>query len=363
MKLCRIVGLILILILVTLSFSMSAQPLPSGDVRNPTFRTHWLNIVSNNPQIKNFSRMPDGTSYRLTDGSIDTLEHKDVNGIWGREFEKMYGISYHDFLAGKPVKATPTKQPVVKAAVTTPIVVEVIPTWAKVFMWITGIIAALVAALIVWIYLDNASFKKESAASAAAITLADKEAEAQAERDLNLDPVTSGPAMYIGGVNDTNVAHAFQVQAWRQYRRDTKRYQAQMQMFTVLEVISGRGWGVMDVLYGDGRAVARRLNGQRVYKARVLFPDGVTEELYMLKDCGNDLRYEGIHRYMAGEEFRFEADTLQPPALMNHSAVPARYEMEPPTLVIISIDTYLEMDFYGHIEEQRDVTIDVIYFW
>ena len=130
---------------------------------------------------------------------------------------------------------------------------------------------------------------------------------------LSADPVTSGPAMFRGGVCDENATAAIQSVAARAagYEYSESVTPTTYQQFTVIGQIAGRIWGVMTVCYSNGRSVPRQLNGDRAYRAEVGFPDGHTERLYMLQGCGNDLRFSGISRYLPGPNFQFEADPVQ----------------------------------------------------
>ncbi len=133
-------------------------------------------------------------------------------------------------------------------------------------------------------------------------------------RMLTRDPVNSGPAMVPGGITEANATSEMQQVAARAYglsQRASQDYR-HYQQFTVIRQTVGRIWGNMTVRYADGRSVPRRLNGERAYEAEVRFPDGRTETLYMLQGCGNDLRYDGISRYLPGPKFRFEADQSEP---------------------------------------------------
>ena len=136
-------------------------------------------------------------------------------------------------------------------------------------------------------------------------------------RMLNRDPVNSGPAMVPGGVTETNATTAMQQVAARAagYNSGESRHPDIYQQFTILRQIVGRIWGDMTVRYADGQSIPRRLNGVRAYEARVIFPNGTIETLYMLQGCGNDLRYAGISRYLPGPEFRFERDPVVPTAV------------------------------------------------
>ena len=129
-------------------------------------------------------------------------------------------------------------------------------------------------------------------------------------RMLNQNPATAREPMVDGGVSREMADRHFQEMAGSQFQRETGR-QCPANMFTILEQTVGRIWGILNVRYGDGKEVPRRLNGERAFRARVRFPDQHEETLYMLQACGNDLRYGGISRYLPGPEFRFEADQPQ----------------------------------------------------
>lgn len=164
-------------------------------------------------------------------------------------------------------------------------------------------------------------------------------------RMLIKNPVTARPAMVPDGITPETAAENFGQMAARVHMQATGQF-VQPQHFTVLEQIAGRIWGVLNVRYADGREVPRRLGGDAAFQARVRFPDGTEETLYMLQGCGNDLRYGGISRYLPGPEFRFEADpipasvptpepvTAQPePVPVEPPPTPAAVAPEPPAQV------------------------------
>ena len=70
----------------------------------------------------------------------------------------------------------------------------------------------------------------------------------------------------------------------------------------------------MRILYADGSERISRFNGDRAYRANVTYPNGTEDTLYMLRACGNDLRFSGISRYIPGAGFRFEPDPVPQPA-------------------------------------------------
>jgi hypothetical protein len=112
------------------------------------------------------------------------------------------------------------------------------------------------------------------------------------------DPVTAGPPMINGGLSDATADEAFRRMAERQTGLSFRS-------FTVLQSIAGQVYGTMIVSYADGKERRMSMNGQRAYQARVRFPNGHEESLYMLQACGNDLRFGGINRYRPGGDFRF----------------------------------------------------------
>lgn len=121
-------------------------------------------------------------------------------------------------------------------------------------------------------------------------------------RTLTKDAVRSRAAVVPGGVDDDGARERFSARA-------------HAEQFRILEQVAGRGYGVMNVQYADGRPDAPRLlNGERMYRATVRHSNGSTEELYMLQGCGNDLRpgaLNRVSRYVPGMRFRFEADPVQ----------------------------------------------------
>lgn len=142
------------------------------------------------------------------------------------------------------------------------------------------------------------------------------------EHMLNMDPVGSGEPIFPAGVTDATAPARFQEMAAHRWEAQTGRT-ANTQVFTIQRLTAGRGWGLMNVSYADGSTLLRRLNGERVYEADVLFPDGNVETLYMLQGCGNDLRYGGVHRYNGAEGFRFVPDTTMAPTMPTTATAPA----------------------------------------
>lgn len=300
-------GLLLVVFLVAIP--MMAQNLPVGDPRNTDFLAHFVRVVAANPNVDDFYKMPVGAEYNLPDGAFDRLELGDTNGIWGREFQKWYGISYPDFLKGKtPVPVVPAAAPKTETIIQ---FVDRVPGW---MWWLIALLGLAALVLIAYLIYNR--------------------------RVLDVNPVDSGPSVVHGGVTDQSAPAAFQQMAARQWGHppSTAVHSSTYQNFTVLRTTAGRIWGTLNVRYADGREVPRHLHGERAYRAEVRFPDGRTETLYMLQGCGNDLRYGGISRYLPGPEFRFEADhevatapTPAPGPTQPEPERPATPAAEPPT--------------------------------
>lgn len=143
-------------------------------------------------------------------------------------------------------------------------------------------------------------------------------------RRLNKPAATSGPPMVTGGVNERTAADQFLRRAAEQHQAATGQAIPAQQFTFVEQPTSGRVTGIMNVRYADGREVPRRLNGEQAYRARVRFPDGREETLFMLRACGNDLRYGGISRYLPGPSFRFVPDAeAEPPQAPQPAPAPA----------------------------------------
>lgn len=130
----------------------------------------------------------------------------------------------------------------------------------------------------------------------------------RAIRDM-ANPVTSGPAIVEGGLTPAAAPDYFRSRA-------AANGGVQPELLRILEIRRGRGFGLMQVSYADGREEMKRLNGETVFRATVEFPDHHQEEMYCLQGCGNDIRFLG-NRYLADRLFRFqpeEAPIYTPPA-------------------------------------------------
>jgi hypothetical protein len=132
-----------------------------------------------------------------------------------------------------------------------------------------------------------------------------------AHRELTKDPATSGPAIVEGGVNEQSARERFQQVAADAYRRRTGSALT-TQNFQIVEQTGGKASGLLWVNFADGKRRARHMTDEPAFRALVRFPDGSTEELFMLQRCGNDLRFSGIERYVPGLGFRFTPDGEQP---------------------------------------------------
>lgn len=120
-------------------------------------------------------------------------------------------------------------------------------------------------------------------------------------RESRKDPVYSGPPQVPGGIATAEQA--------RERLATSERYQR----FQILDTIPGVISGTMMVRYGDGSEKPRILNRQRAYQATIRLENGQTENVYMLQQCGNDLRFGGVSRYLPGPGFSFEPDPVLEP--------------------------------------------------
>jgi len=177
------------------------------------------------------------------------------------------------------------------------------------FKWIMLLLLAIFAGFLIWLL-----FKKNELSNAERAEgirqLRDRNSEIAREREnvrLNSDPVAGGPPVVPGGITMATAPDHFRNMGVNIWRETTGR-QTTPDLMTILEIIPGLAWGRMLVSYANGRAEERRLNGQRVFRGRVRFPDGIEETLYMLQGCGNDVRISG-NRNTPADDFRFVPDS------------------------------------------------------
>lgn len=309
---------VLIFVLALVATPVLAQDLPTGDSRNSAFREHFQKIVAANPTTSDFQKMQPGAVYRLPDGTTDELRSGDSKGIWGREFEKWYGIPYEDFLERNRQPDEPPVKPLAcpDGEVGTPpncLKPYVTTTTVTVWPWWLMPLALAFLALLVFAWSLYNSLKREGTRRNEAedenAGLQRQLNAAERERELNRNPVTSGPPMVPNGVTQETAPAALQAVAARQYADETGNTPTTITQFEIIEQVRGRGYGVMQVSYRGVPAANRRLNGDIVYRAVIRYPNnGEVREVYMLQGCGNDLRYSGAS-YTPGNEFRFEPDT------------------------------------------------------
>lgn len=208
----------------------------------------------------------------------------------------------------KKVVSSQALQPGTSPKVEAPVLPQQVQTASNGWMYILGWL--LVAGIVIFLLLRNLNRGQRTALSPQARAFDEaardrqrEEEQRAAEREAALsNPTTSGPPMVPGGVNDTNVADHF----LRSAQRDPLWAGSPLSSFRIISMERGRGYGIMNVHYGDGQDVQeKRLNGEIVYRALVEFPNGERGQLYMLQACGNDIRYTG-RRYQPGDDFRFE---------------------------------------------------------
>jgi hypothetical protein len=119
-----------------------------------------------------------------------------------------------------------------------------------------------------------------------------------------LDPITSGPPMIIGGINDETAEAALRGQATRI---------ASGPNFEVSNVRKGRFFGEGLVCYaGKPSGEKRRFNGEIGYAATLTRPLTEPVEIYCLQACGNDAR-EG--QFLTGIIFHEDVNLSQAQAV------------------------------------------------
>lgn len=251
--------LLVVVLALLVATPLVAQELPAGDARNSQFRVHMTEIVRENPQVSDFHRMRVGTEYLLPSGYIEILQKGDKNGIWGREFQKTYGVSYEKYLEDK---AVPTPEPTsVPTVISTfvPAPVTELPIDEDRWFWFAVLVfASLVMLFVAWWVLRDKEERK--------------------------NPTTSGPAVVPGGITSAEPARLesyFQDQATSQVAAGTP---PPVRVSPIEEgMISGRGM----VGYAD-HARRHRINpAQPGYRATFRFADGSERVLMSLQGCMN----------------------------------------------------------------------------
>lgn len=301
---------ILLLVVLLLVVSATAQNLPEGDARNNEFRRHFVSIVGANPDVKDFMKMPEGAVYRLPDGKTDRLPSGKF-GIWGNEFRKTYGVPYEQFARTGSIRPIPegVTAPAVKAAL-----VATTPTKAKekfyaLSPWEGAIILLVLIGIGLLVTISRRAEMRrleEEAAHDAEVAAARAEAEAAAaellrreeeerEWQLSLNPVTSGYPYVRGGIaphETERLQNFFVSQATSHYAERTGQEVARILVSQVGPIERGLIHGQGEVGYLGQKPKPRRISepGIRAYRARFRFPDGTEEELVCLAGCMNPTR-------------------------------------------------------------------------
>lgn len=113
------------------------------------------------------------------------------------------------------------------------------------------------------------------------------------------NPVTSGPAMVIGGVTDETAQTALSNQAQRRFPN-----------FNISDIHKGRLYGEGRVSYaGDDHGQRRKFKGEVGYRAILKNGNQKPETVYCLQACGNDARNGD---YYQGEGLIFHEDSVIP---------------------------------------------------
>lgn len=135
-----------------------------------------------------------------------------------------------------------------------------------------------------------------------------QEIQRRHERELNLNPITSGPAMVPGGIHANEperLQSFFSAQATARYAERNPgidRNTIRVEQIGPIESGTINGEGEVGYLGGDWRP--RRINppGINAYQGRFRFPDGTEEVLQTLMGCMNPVR-SGYGEVMRGFTF------------------------------------------------------------
>lgn len=278
----RLIGILVLLM--TLATPLMAQELPSGDPRNAEFRQNFVEVVKLNPSITNPNSMPIGAHYVLPDGTTETLATDDQNGIWGHEFQKMYGIPYEEFLKGEKVSTPVVKTTVSEARLVSDQPVETVTaphTESEVNWLLLFSVAVTIIVIMIWLGDRNKLFDR--------IPIV---ATTKRRHEMRKDPVTSGPAFVPNGISPIQTERldqAFRQQAiddavaLGERRNEINRQNLRRTSPIESGMISGEGM----VGYTDHARPRRIMPAQAGYRARFMFPDGIERELMSLQGCMN----------------------------------------------------------------------------
>ncbi len=245
------------------------------------FGNFMAKVMKLNPNV-DFKRMKVGDSYRLPDGTIDRLEAGDTRGIWGREYAKEYNTpttSTEPAWKGKP--------PVVTTLPVGPENYTTAMLW-KEYGWLAPyIVSALFLVLLIWRTLLSFSHPSNWHPDFS------EDEESWEERELRLDPITSGKPYVAGGIEPTETRRLesfFDQRAMALYRErnpTVERFTFHVDRIGPIQVGTIFGEGLVGYLGSTMKPRRIPEPGIRAYQARYRFPDGTEEVLQTLQACMN----------------------------------------------------------------------------
>lgn len=274
-----------LLTVLALATPIIAQELPYGDPRNQEFIQRFERIKALNDG-EDFMKMRPGAMYLLPGGSADFLHDGDVYGIWGKEFEKTYGITYGESLAGVKPATSSTQStgsvptwPVTHTASTS--------TWPD--SWIVFALLLMTAVVAMGFRYMFGFWPWQRSEHAQQV---------RADHELTLNPVTSGTPYVPGGIQRGQTAQLVRfydelaVTAYVDRYPGTSRESVRPTRISAIEYGTITGEGLVGYL-GGSAAPRRIVEPTPAYRARYRFPDQTEQELVTLQGCMNPVQYNG----------------------------------------------------------------------
>ena len=318
---------ILMFLLSVVVTPLLAQDLPTGDARNADFRLRFEAIKHANNNIPDFMKMPAGTLYSLPNGTMDELEDKDVRGIWGREFEKTYGLPYDNFLAGqKPLEVPKVETPPEEKKAGLPLAVVATTHWYQspgFWVFLLFLASLLAATLIIWQRSRVRAGRDAETARRNSVAARRRAEESEREqRELRRTPAEIGPPMVPGGIPATDgprLENFFEQQAANTFAERNPQYTGGATPVRIGPITAG-------IMHGDGQTrdldnvwhnMHIDLPGRAAFQARFRYPDGTEEDMKAWQECMNIVRAGGGMRgftFIANTVDGTVVETPQPPA-------------------------------------------------
>ena len=335
----RLVVCLSLIFVFLVAIPLMAQELPLGDSRNADFRAHFVKVKALNTNVKDFMKMPVGAEYNLPDGKTDALGFDDFNGIWGREFQKVYRVSYDEFLRTREVPK-PVTTPALNSARAREVQPEKVETPAKAsFPWFWLVIIALLAVavalyfLLDWWKVSRANKAREATEEAEQRRReTERVVDRKREATKRLEPEQLGTPVVAGGIPPTEterLQNFFEQQAVNSYvarhpELAGNRNSVRPTLVGQIEHGMLSGEGQVRDLDGTWHDSIINAPGRPGYQARFRYPDGTEELMQSYQACMNPVRSgQGMRGYTFVPDTTTVA-TPEPPV-----TEPVRPEPEP----------------------------------